>query len=173
MPTYFIGYPAPLRRFDEFIEEPYKPIPLNQRHLTLLYLGHLRNREKKMLVDKAERGPVKIGVIEVCFKSLEAYPSRAKPRYIAVIPTPGCVAKLHKVRKVLGYVFGVYVKDRYEEFRPHVSIAYTRCKPSLELQEKALKIVKKCRGVEEKLILRKLCLFKAEKGFITPIFSFG
>ena len=168
MTTYFIGFLTPLRKFDVFIEDPYKLIPLNQRHLTLVYLGCLKNSEKRNLHYRIREG-LDFESIKVVFTSLGAFPSTQKPRYLAALPELRNVNKLLPLRRKLEEFFKEYVKDRYEEFKPHVSIAHTRSKADLELQEKAAKIVKKCRGVKESLILDKLYLFKAEKGLISPI----
>ena len=168
MPTYFIGFLTPLRKFDVYIEDPYKPIPLDQRHLTLVYLGYLKNSEKLDLCYRIGEG-LDFKAIRVVFASLGVFPSYRKPRYLAALPELKDVDKLLLLRRRLEEFFKEYIKDKYEEFKPHVSIAYTKSKADLELQEKAAKIVKKCRGVEESLILDKLYLFKAEKGSISPI----
>ncbi|RLE70528.1 MAG: hypothetical protein DRJ37_06385 [Thermoprotei archaeon] len=169
MPTYFIGFLTPLRKFDAFIIDPYKPIPLDQRHLTLVYLGYLKNSEKRDLSYRIGEG-LDFKAIRIVFTSLGVFPSTRKPKYLAALPEPRDVDKLLSLRRRLEEFFKEYVKDRYEEFKPHVSIAYTKSKADLELQKKAAKIVKKCRGIKESLTLDKLYLFKAEKGSISPIF---
>ncbi|RLE66157.1 MAG: hypothetical protein DRJ38_02345 [Thermoprotei archaeon] len=168
MPTYFIGFLAPLKKFDMFIEDPYEPIPLNQRHLTLVYLGYLRNSEKRNLLYRIREG-LEVETVRAVFDSLGVFPSARKPRYLAALPKPKDADKLLFLRKKLEEFFREYLKDKYREFKPHVSIAYTRSKADLELREKAAKIVRRCRGVKEILMLDKLYLFQAEKGLISPI----
>ena len=167
MPTYFIGYKAPLTEFDKCVREPYRLIPLEQRHLTLLYFGFLKKHEIEVLIKKVKS--VKAERVTVSFNSLTALPSLQKPKYLAAIPDYKGRNRLVKIRESVEGLFADFTKEKYEIFNPHVSIAYTRSKPTIKLQKKASKSIKNCKRVKETLVFDRLLVFRAERGKITVI----
>ncbi|MCD6357378.1 MAG: 2'-5' RNA ligase family protein [Thermoproteales archaeon] len=168
MATYLVGILAPLRRFDPLIPPGYEPIPLEDRHLTLIYLGRLKDpREAAARLKRA----ASLSPFRLCFGGLEPFPSPLKPRYLAVVPVEESRELLGAVRRAVEELTGLAPRDRYQAFRPHVSIARTRLKPSLELLKAVEKAVRKSRNMVEELLIHELFLLRAEGGRIEKIAS--
>jgi len=72
MVTYFLGFLAPIKAFDRLIPEGFTPMPLNQRHLTLIYLGSSEDLDK--LSEEVKALPP-LPAFKVTFKGLGAFPS--------------------------------------------------------------------------------------------------
>ncbi len=165
MTTYFVGFLAPLRAFDRFVPPGFTPIPPEQRHLTLVYLGdRVRAGE---LRERLELLPP-LRPLTVTFKGLEAFPSRSRARYLAAVPTAEGVGALQRLRTEVLRALGAH-RDRYSDFKPHVSIAFTRLKPSLELYRSVSRAVRASRSVSETVELRELLLMEAEAGRVRPV----
>jgi len=168
MATYLVGILAPLRRFDPLIPPGYEPIPLEERHLTLIYLGYLEDpREAAARLKRA----ASLSPFRLCFRGLEPFPSPLKPRYLAVVPVEESRELLGAVRRAVEELTGLAPRDRYQAFRPHVSIARTRLKPTLELLRAVDRAVRRSRGVSEELVVRQLSLLKAEGGRVSVMAS--
>ena len=168
MATYLVGILAPLRRFDPLIPPGYEPIPLEERHLTLIYLGYLEDsREVAARLKRA----ASLSPFRLCFRGLEPFPSPLKPRYLAVVPVEESRELLGAVRRAVEELTGLAPRDRYQAFRPHVSIARTRLKPTLELLRAVDRAVRRSRGVSEELVVRQLSLLKAEGGRVSVMAS--
>ncbi len=153
MSTYFVGIFAPLKGFDKLIPNPYEPVPLEDRHLTLVYLGSIKH-----LGDTKSFLPCSIPIpkFKLLFRGIEPYPSMAKPRYLAAKPDKASTKQLYDLRmRILGCLKGAAV-DKYETFRPHVSIAYTRAKPSLDLIRCVRRAIKESESIEESLVVEKI-----------------
>lgn len=164
MTTYFIGFFAPLKKFDSIIPPSFYPIPLDQRHMTLLYLGSISDPSSMC----AQLTAIKHGKIKVRFKGLQAFPSETMPRYLAAVPTNECHSLLRELHTELSTLF-TRREDRYSEFKPHVSIAYTSRKTSVEVYMSVRKTIKISRTVAEDLVVDKLCLISAEEGIIRTV----
>ncbi len=155
----FVGFYAPVAVFDDVIAEPYSLIPIGERHMTLVYLGEPRSR-----LDDIASGLKEVLVgedpLSLVFNKLEPFPSPTKPRYIAAVPAPSprLLRLRHKIVLKLGS------SDKYGEFRPHVSIAYTRAKPSLALYRIVENIVRGARGKSQGLVVDSIGLFEARRG---------
>lgn len=164
MVTYFVGFPAPLVRLDCFIPPGFTPIPVEHRHMTLVYLGPLGGTDEacaSLLALAANSFTVK-------FKGLQPFPSAAKPRYLAAVPVEADEAFLRSLRQMLSPLFSTYA-DRYADFRPHVSIAFTRRKPDLELLKTVKKATKASSATVEQLLIDRLCLMAASEGAVEPV----
>lgn len=161
MTTYFVGIFAPLKGFDKFIPSPYEPIPLEYRHLTLVYLGPLKHLGcTKGFFSRAPPTPK----FKLLFQGIEPYPSMAKPRYLAAKPDKASTKQLYDLRvRILSCMKGTAV-DKYETFRPHVSIAYVRAKFSLDLIRCVQRAIKESESVKESLVVEKISLIRAEAG---------
>lgn len=166
MATYLIGLLAPLTSFDKFIPPQYTPIPLERRHLTLVYLG---DRADPLALSK-KLCTLSLPAFTVSFRGLEPFPSASKPRYLAAVPVPRSAAVLARVRSEIADLIG-RCTDRYESFRPHVSIAHTRAKASPELYRVVQRAVRASSSTLESIEVRKLCLLKAEAGAVKPVFE--
>jgi len=166
--TYLVGFLVPLRRFDVLIPPGYEPVPIGERHLTLIYLGHLENPGEAAA--RLER-VTSLSPFRLCFRGLKPFPSPLKPRYLAAVPVEESRELLGAVRRAVEELTGLAPRDRYQAFRPHVSIARTRLKPSLELLKAVEKVTRKSRNVVEELLIHELFLFKAEGGRIEKIAS--
>lgn len=166
MTTFLIGILAPLSSFNAFIPEDYSPIPLEQRHLTLVYLGELRDVHSVCeKLSGFQARPFKL-----VFKGLEALPSLYKPRYLAATPTPEGTVKLSSLRGALTHLLEAPA-DRYGSFRPHVSIAHTRLKPNLDLVERVRRAVRDGASVTEEVEVAALHLLRAEGGRVAPVYT--
>ncbi|MEM0087586.1 MAG: 2'-5' RNA ligase family protein [Thermofilum sp.] len=164
MGTYFIGFPAPLRALDRFIPPGYTPIPVEHRHMTLSYLGPLRRLDENCLGLRT----LVVESFSVEFKGLQPFPSAVKPRFLAAVPVKGDEVLLRDLREKLSLLFSP-TADRYSEFRPHVSIAFTRRKPDPELLKAVKKAVKASSAAAERLLVDKLCLMVASGGAVEPV----
>ncbi|RLF02245.1 MAG: hypothetical protein DRK00_10290 [Thermoprotei archaeon] len=168
MATYLVGIPAPLRRFDPLIPPGYELIPLGERHLTLIYLGHLEDpREAATRLERA----ASLSSFKLCFRGLEPFPSPLKPRHLAAVPAGEGRELLEAFRREVEEVTGLSPRDKYHVFRPHVSVARTRLKPTPELFRAVEKAVRRSRAVAEELAVRRLSLFKAESGRVVEVAS--
>ena len=171
MVTYFIGFPAPIKAFDRFIPEGFTPVPLNQRHLTLIYLGSSEDLDK--LSEEAKALPP-LPAFKVTFKGLGAFPSLSKPRYLAALPSKESVKILERVRDEISDYIKVsdYIRahpDKYSVFRPHVSIAYTRMKPTLELRIRVKRAIRAGRSAVDSIEIREFYLMEAAAGEMKPM----
>ena len=158
--TYFIGLPLPVTCYDKLIRSPFKPVPVEERHLTLLYLG------SKSLGEEAikELGEIAGAAsrFTLIFEGLKPFPSWSRIRYLAAVPKPNHM--LGELRLSLLRRLGHLGEDRWEAFKPHVSIAYTRLKTSLQLVETVEEIVKAARKVRCMLKTSQLAFYSASRG---------
>ncbi|MEM2371856.1 MAG: hypothetical protein QXY49_03985 [Thermofilaceae archaeon] len=79
----------------------------------------------------------------------------AKPRYLAAKPDKTSTERLYDLRTRILDCVKSSVVDKYEVFKPHVSIAYTRAKPSLDLIEQVQHVIKESKSIKESLIVEK------------------
>jgi len=165
MVTYFIGFLAPIKAFDRFIPEGFTPVPLNQRHLTLIYLGSSEDLDK--LSEEAKALPP-LPAFKVTFKGLGAFPSLSKPRYLAALPSKESVKILERVRDEISDYIRAH-PDKYSVFRPHVSIAYTRMKPTLELRIRVKRAIRAGRSAVDSIEIREFYLMEAAAGEMKPM----
>jgi 2'-5' RNA ligase len=164
MVTYFIGFLAPLKAFDRFIPEGFTPVPLNQRHLTLVYLGSREDLDK--LSEEVKAIP-SLPAFKVMFKGLGAFPSLSKPRYLAALPSKESVKILERVRDEISDRIRAH-PDKYSVFRPHVSVAYTRMKPTLELRIRVERAIRASRSAMDSIEIREFYLMEAAAGEVKP-----
>ena len=170
MVTYFIGFRVYLTDFDRYIPDGYTPINVNQRHLTLIYLGDINAHILRKVIFEFELCAKTINPFKICFHRMGAFPSTSRPKYLAIIPRNEDIAKLRKVREhILAASENIRkiskTYNRYQEFKPHVAIAYTKLKP-YEIDFKLLnKIVRKVK-LNVEYSIRRITLFKAEEGKI-------
>ena len=162
--SFFIGMSAPVKAFDEFIPEEYVLIPLEQRHLTLVYLGKIN--EVKGVIRLLESIKPQLRVSRIVFRGLEPFPSYTRPRYLAALPIRESSELLERVRSLILGKARFEIRDRYSNFKPHVSIAYTKVKPTLSLLRKLEAVVRRSTRVREEITISGISLFKAEGGII-------
>ena len=167
MTTYFVGFLTPLKAFDKFIPEGFTLVPVERRHLALVYLGERVRVDE--LREKLEALPP-IRPFRATFRGLAAFPSMSKARYLAVVPTAESASLLQSLRDEVVGILQEH-RDRYSVFKPHVSIARTRLKPSLELYKRVAKAVRASSLVSETLELRELFLMEAEAGEVRPLYK--
>jgi len=165
MVTYFIGLLAPIKAFDRFVPEGFTLMPLNQRHLTLIYLGSSEDLDK--LSEEVKALPP-LPAFKVTFKGLGAFPSLSKPRYLAALPSKESVKMLERVRDEISDRIRAH-PDKYSVFRPHVSIAYTRMKPTLELRIRVERAVRAGRSAMDSIEVREFYLMEAAAGETKPM----
>ena len=163
MPTFFIGIRAPITCYDHLIKDPFKPIPVEERHLTLAYLGSLKKPKQQVytklqqLLARHEPQP-----FTLFFKQLQPYPSWKRIRYIAAIPQP--CKQLQNLHQLLQYNFQDLLQDKWHTFSPHISIASTREKTTPSLQALVEKI---CKGASKDtciLNVRDIAFYMASRG---------
>lgn len=163
MPTFFIGIRAPITCYDHLVKEPFKPIPVEERHLTLAYLGSLRKPKQQVYTRLNQLlAQHKPQPFTLTFKQLQPYPSWKKIRYIAAIPQP--CKQLQNLRQILQQSFQDLLQDKWQTFSPHVSIASTREKTTLHLQALVEKI---CRNAGKNtciLNIRDIAFYMASGG---------
>jgi len=164
MATYFFGIPAPLRRFDALIPPEYTPIPIEQRHLTLYYVGPARNVDELCRALRA----LNVESFIVTFRGLRPFPSHSRPRYLAAVPLEECWSTLQRLRDDLARLVPIS-DDRYAAFRPHVSIAATRQKPSVDLLRSVERAIRASQAVTETLVVERVCLMRALGGLVEPL----
>jgi len=169
MVTYFIGFLAPIKAFDRFIPEGFTPVPLNQRHLTLIYLGSCEELNK--LSEEVKAIPP-LSVFTVTFRGLGAFPSLSKPRYLAALPSKESVKVLERVHNEISNRIRAH-SDKYSDFRPHVSVAYTRMKPTLELRIKVERVIRAGRSAIDSIEIHEFYLMKAAAGEVKPLLKLG
>lgn len=170
MTTFFIGIEAPITCYDHLIKEPFKPIPVGERHLTLAYLGTLKVPKQQVyyrlhrLLEQHRPQPFKLE-----FNKLGPYPSWKKIRYIAAIPRP--CPRLEALHQMLRDGLRDLTRDRWHAFSPHVSIAFTREKTTPRLWGVAEEIV---RGGVGSCVLevRDMAFFMARGGRYFPVRRF-
>ncbi len=161
MATYFIGIKAPLACFDNLVREPFRLIPVEQRHLTLIYLGSLR-RPKQEIYTRIEKAlnrymPRRFTLV---FDRLQPYPSWSKIRYIAAIPRFS--QRLLDLHQLLKREFHDVLQDRWETFSPHVSIAITRWKTDPMVQALVREICEESRTVGQCILqVEEICFYIA------------
>lgn len=162
--THLVGFPAPIRKLDGFVPPDYTLIPLKHRHVTLVYLGHLD--EVRGACEKLSYLQYRSFAVE--FKGLQPFPSTARPRFLAAVPVKRDEHRLREVRDRLSSIF-IASADRYAEFRPHVSIAFTRRKPDLGLLRAVERAVKASSAATERLLVDRFCLMSAAEGSIEAV----
>lgn len=161
MTTYFIGIFTPLKGFDKLIPNTYELIPLEHRHLTLVYLGYIKRLNS---TENFFTYNIPIPGFKLLFRGIEPYPSMTKPKYLAAKPDKTSAKQLCDLRMKILYCMKTAVIDKYEVFKPHVSIAYTRAKPSLDLIEQVQHVIKESKSIEESLMVEKISLVEAKAG---------
>jgi len=159
--TYFIGIPAPIRDFDNLIVNPYAPIPIENRHLTLVYIG--KNSLTPHDILSVKRTLTHLKKFSLTFKGLFGYPSLSRPRYLATRPVNSYFLKALR-NKIMSSIKETTINDRYETFSPHVTIAYTRSKCDLNLIRVAEQICKRAKNISCILTVNKIVLYTAEGG---------
>ena len=167
MPSYLVGFKAPLTAFDKLVEEPYELVPLEYRHLTLLYIGP--NPPPRRDVEEALAALSRYPEVDVTFRGLRPFPSFSRPRYLAAVPEDE--GPVRALRRIVEPFLLKYSTDRYTEFKPHVTIARSRAKPSLDLEIVAERIIKGSRRITERLVVREVHLLRAEGGRLITVAS--
>jgi len=169
MATYLIGFRAPLTGFDQLVPAGYRLIPIEDRHLTLVYIGPLRRLTEIVKALETLEGA---GLLTLTFRGLTALPSLSKPRYLAVLPVEDSAHLLERLRcTLLNALEHVPLNERYSVFKPHVSIARLRRKSSFELLRVVERSIRASRRVREEMRVYTLSLLKAERGSISEVFS--
>ena len=168
--TYFIGIPAPIRDFDDLIVDPYTLIPIENRHLTLVYIG--KNSLTPHDILSIKKALIRLKKFSLTFKGLFGYPSLSRPRYLATRPINSYFLETLRY-KIMSSIKETTINDRYETFSPHVTIAYTRSKCDLNLIRVAEQICKRAKNISCILTVNKIVLYTAEGGKfrITEILS--
>ncbi len=165
MVTYLVGYLAPVRAFDRFIRQPYELVPPDQRHLTLVYLGHIN--DAGALAAPVLSYPRRDPLVE--FLGLRPLPSYERPRCLAALPSERDAGYLREVREALVGELGLPDADRYSSFVPHVTVARTRAKPSDALRLLAVRISRESSRARELVRLRGPFLMAAEGGYVRVV----
>ena len=157
----------PLREYDHLTPPQYELVPLERRHLTLVYLGPLgRGSEKYVLKVVAEVARLH-EPFPVRFTGLAALPSLSRPKHLAALAEPG--ARLLALREGLRRRLGALEKDRYTEYRPHVTVASTRAKPDLSLIRKVERALRYSRRIRVLAAARRVALYRAASGDIRAV----
>ncbi len=163
---YFIGIPVTITKFRKFVRPPYCEIEPSKMHLTLIYLGSRIQQNSLELVfnviDEVAKSykPFKI---KVC--GLKPFPLYTKPKYLAAVIVNG-VEKLKRLRERIVDLLSAYrvpIEDKFlYNFQPHITIATTRVKPSMEVYNLIDKIIRKSRKVSEEVIVKEISVYKSE-----------
>ena len=164
MTTYFLGFFVPVTKFDKIIPSFYELVPVNQRHLTLMYFGYVHNIDNITKVLSL----IKLECFTIKFRGIKPFPSDTKPRYLAAIAVPESENYLRRIREEVSRMYRLYA-DRYEEFKPHVSIAVTRRKPDLHLHRVVKKTVRQSQRILDEVFIDRMCLIKADGGSIASV----
>jgi len=168
MPTYFIALPAPLDCYDDLVPRGFEPIPLGERHLTLLYLGP-RDDVKAEAYRLLPRALAGTAPFTLSFEGLQPFPGWSRIIYLAAVPRRNpSLAELHgRIEAALAGLSG----DRWETFRPHVSIARTREK-TVSVRQAVEEAVGRSRHVECRLEAGEVAVYMASAGRYTRLRSF-
>jgi len=159
--TYFYALPIHLEAYEKLSFEYYDAIPIEKRHLTIVYLGAVR--KNVALIDLSPAiGSLK--AFKLYFKGVIPFPSASSPRYL-VAPVVRGVEKLSELRKaIIEYMskYGIKTKDKYADFRPHVSLARLPIKPDLSIHRYVSRVVKQFKNIRDEAVVDKVCLYRAE-----------
>ena len=168
--TFFVGLPAPVTTYDGLVPPYYELVPIKQRHLTLLYFGDLSEHEIARVKEVLRSVTREEKPLKLSFHGLVALPSSSRPKHLAirVVETAGLSSLGESLRQLLGEL----EKDRYAEFKPHVTIASTRRKTTLDLLASVEKAIKRSLSIKETLVVGRVALYKAEKGVVEPLSTY-
>lgn len=170
IPTYFVALPMPLKVYDHLAPPQYEFVPLGKRHLTLVYLGPLAASSEKYVLKVVAEVARLHEPFPVRFIGLAAFPSLSRPKHLAALAEPE--AKLLGLREDLRRRLSALEKDRYAEYRPHVTVASTRAKPDLSLILKVERTVKASRRIRALAAARSIALYRAVSGHIEAVKTF-
>jgi len=168
--TFFIGLPAPVTDYDDFVPSHYELVPVEQRHITLLYLGEISRRELVKVRETLELISRRKAPLKMSLHGLIALPSTSRPKHLAIRVVKSY--DLLRLRGELRQFLRDMEKDRYTEYKPHITIASTRAKATLNLILSVEKAVRRSLSKKIPLAIEKIALYEAEKGVVEPLSTY-
>jgi len=160
----------PVREYDHLAPPQYEIVPPEKRHLTLVYLGPLAASSEKYVLEVVAEVARLHKPFSVRFIGLAAFPSLSRPKHLAALAEPE--AKLLGLREDLRQRLSALEKDRYSEYRPHVTVASTRAKPDLNLIQRVEKAVRASKRIKALAAARSIALYRAVSGHIEAVRMF-
>jgi len=165
--SYFIGIPINLKEIPIKLTEPYYKIPEDQLHITLIYIGSLKEREVntvRRILNEVASGHK---AFKIMLHGIILLPSSIKPRYLALSVTKG-TERLSELRnEILTKLTDakISLRDAYlNEFKPHITFARTKAKPSDIPQKLIKKLMRIGKGFKEEVEVRGVILYEASRG---------
>jgi len=165
--TWFLGIPIRIRIYDDYLKEAcrlclnVRIIPPEERHLTLVYFGEVRPPIEvlKKIINEINMKP-----FILYFRGITLFPNTIRPRYIVTVPY--YQERLFRLREeILTRLSDLYkIKDKYTEFRPHVSLAIIRYRIPLDIIDKMLKVCKRSEKVQDRILVTSIVLYEAKGG---------
>jgi len=164
---YFVGIPVGLREIPLKLIEPYREVPKERLHITLVYIGSLKGSKVCVVKSVLSRVASHHKAFKITLHGVVPLPSFNKPRYLALTVARGkekltrlrseIVAELTNIELTLE---DVYLSD----FKPHVTFAETRVKTSTIPQKLLSKIIKMGKRVREEVEVREIVLYESTGG---------
>ena len=164
--AYFIAIPLTLKQFTKIIREPYYAIEDSKLHITLIYLGNLlHERGVRTVLQILKRVSNEFRQFTITVQGVKPFPSYDKPKNLAALITQGsdilCRIRSALLKELNRYSINVH--DRYiSSFRPHITFAQTRVKPSMELYKVLDKIIKEGKRIKERVLIKSIALYESK-----------
>ncbi len=147
-----------------------EPVPRDLLHITLLYLGNRALSNSELFCLRSKLASVK--PFSIVVGGCGIYPSMSKPRALALEVLEGSEHLGLLRRKLLECVR--WSRDRYGEFRPHVTVAWIRKKVrSCEDEECILRLCEVLEKVRFNILVREVHYVEFSGLSIRVISSFG
>jgi len=164
---YFIGIPIAIEKLPFNPIEPYREIPKDKLHITLVYIGSLKSSEVSAIKETLDRITSRHKRFKVVLRGVVALPSSSKPRYLAlaVIQRGERLSKLRMEIITELINAGIVPKDSYlTDFKPHVTFAEARVKPR-DIPHRTLeRVLKQGKRIEEEVEVEEVVLYDSSKG---------
>lgn len=164
---YFIGIPVNFKEIPLKLVEPYREIPKDRLHITLVYIGSLKRSKVCIVKNVLNKVTSNHKVFKVTLHGVILLPSFSKPRYLALEITQGKerLARLRNEVIVKLTNTSLTLEDTYlSDFKPHVTFAEARVKSSVIPQKLLKKIVKMGKRIKEEVEIREVILYESTGG---------
>ncbi len=154
-----------MTNYDHLIPPGFKLVPVEERHLVIVYLGRVPSYRLEHVVRAFAEVARLHRPFTIEFMGLAPFPSASKPRHLAAVAKPS--PELLSIRSALRARLVDLEHDKYSEYKPHVTIASTRLKPDAELLRLVEKAIKRSRNLRASMYVTTVALFSAESGRIS------